>query len=60
MARVVEVKKDELLEQREEILRTLDVSYDELRARAEAGNLLGEEWEAWEELRSIAFLLGRD
>ena len=48
----------ELLERRATILRKLGMSMEEVRARAEGYALVGEEHEAWEQLESIAFLLG--
>jgi hypothetical protein len=48
----------QLRERRETILRKLDVSLDDLRERAKSYALVGEEHEAWEQLESIAFLLG--
>lgn len=60
MARVVEVSKEALREQREVVLDRVQLSYDEIARRAEDGSLVGAEWDAWEELRNIAFLLGDD
>jgi hypothetical protein len=48
---------EQLRARREEILSKLDLSMDELRARAERYALVGDEYEAWEELGSIAYLL---
>lgn len=56
--RAIEVSRAELEERRGEILRRVGMSLDDLRDRAEAGALVGEEWEAWQQLRDIAFLLG--
>ena len=47
----------QLRARREEILSKLGVSLDELRVRAEKYSLVGDEYEAWEELESIAYLL---
>lgn len=58
MSRVIPVSGAELEGRRAEILRKFGVSLDELTARAESGALLGDEWEAWQELCDIAFLLG--
>ncbi|CCK54299.1 hypothetical protein IAR57_01815 [Mycobacterium canettii] len=49
---------DELRERRTQILAKLGVSFEDLRARAEQYALVGDEHEAWEDLQSIAFLLG--
>jgi len=58
MTRIVSPSDAELRERREIILRRLDVSLDDLRERAKSYALVGEEHEAWEQLESIAFLLG--
>jgi len=56
--RVRELSPAELEARRGEILRRLGVTLDELTRRAESSSLVGDEWEAWEELEDIAFLLG--
>lgn len=58
MPRIATPTDDELRERREQILAKLGVSLDDLRARAERYALVGDEHEAWEDLQSIAFLLG--
>jgi hypothetical protein len=58
MTRIATRSDDELRERREAILSKLGVSLDELRERAENYALVGEEHDAWEQLESIAFLLG--
>jgi hypothetical protein len=58
MTRIATPSDTELRERREAILRKLDVSLDDMRARASSYALVGEEHEAWEQLESIAFLLG--
>lgn len=60
MSRVVSVSRAELEERRDEILQRLDLTLDELRSRADAGALIGEEWEDWQALCDIEFLLGED
>lgn len=60
MSRVVSVSRAELEERRDEILRRLGLTLDKLRERADAGALIGEEWEAWQKLCDIEFLLGED
>lgn len=60
MAPVVNVTRDQLIAQRDEILARLGLSMDEYVRRAEASELSGEEWEARDDLESIAFLLGED
>lgn len=58
MTRIATRSDAELRERREAILHRLGVSLDDLRRRAESYALVGEEHEAWEQLESIAFLLG--
>lgn len=58
MSRVIEVSPEALEARREAILGRVGVSLEELRRRADAGALVGEEWEAWQELCDISFLLG--
>lgn len=58
MSRVVSVSNDELAARRDEILRRLGLSLEELRSRADAGALTGDEWDAWQRLCDIEFLLG--
>ncbi len=57
MTRVVEVSREDLEDRRSTILQRLDASLEDLRDRADRGALVGEEWQAWQELRDIAFLL---
>lgn len=58
MSRVVEVSRTELEARRSAILSRLGVSLDALVERAAASALIGDEWDAWEEISDIAFLLG--
>jgi hypothetical protein len=58
MTRIASLSDDELRARRSEILARLGVTLDDLRARANGYALVGEEHEAWEQLESIAFLLG--
>lgn len=58
MSRVVSVSRDELIERRRKILLELGVSYEEFRSLAERSALVGREWEAWQALVDIGFLLG--
>ena len=60
MSRVIPVSREQLETRRDVILRRLDLSLEELRTRAESGSLLGEEWEDWQTICDIAFLLGDD
>ncbi|MDR0359695.1 MAG: hypothetical protein LBJ87_09580 [bacterium] len=57
MGRVVEVSREELEARRARILDRVGVPLEELTRRAEASALIGDEWEAWQELQDIAFLL---
>lgn len=56
--RVRETTPEELVARRAEILDRLSRSLKEMMDLAESASLVGEEWEAWEELEDIAFLLG--
>jgi predicted neuraminidase len=58
MTRVAAVTDEELRARRERILAKLGIPLDELRDRATRYALVGDEYEAWEQLESIAFLLG--
>lgn len=57
MTRVVEATAKSLKARRKEILQRLDMTYEELAAKADDYSLVGEEWSAWEEIREIDFLL---
>jgi hypothetical protein len=54
---VLETSRESLRERREQILRSLGVTNDELRERADSYRLVGEEWDAWEEITEINYLL---
>lgn len=58
MTRVVVAKREDLETRRAEILARYGVSLDEFAERAKRYALVGDEWDAWDELRGIAFLLG--
>ncbi|MCV7199969.1 hypothetical protein [Mycobacterium angelicum] len=58
MTKIETLSDTQLRERRVDILRKLGVSLDDLRERAKSYALVGEEHEAWEQLASIAFLLG--
>ncbi|WP_193048202.1 hypothetical protein [Mycolicibacterium baixiangningiae] len=58
MTRTETLTDDELRARRRAILDKLGMSFEELRDRANSYALAGEEHEAWEQLESIAFLLG--
>lgn len=58
MTKIATLSDDELRARRTAILSRLGMSFDEFRDRAKHYALVGEEHEAWEQLESIAFLLG--
>jgi hypothetical protein len=58
MIKIGTVSDTELRERRASILGKLNVSQEDLRQRAANYALVGDEHEAWEQLESIAFLLG--
>lgn len=58
MTKTAALSDDELRARRAAILEKLGMPIEELRERAETYALAGEEHEAWEQLESIAFLLG--
>jgi glycine cleavage system regulatory protein len=60
MVRVESVNRDDLLGRRTAILQEHGLTLEEFAARAEQYRLVGAERDAWEELRSISFLLGDD
>jgi len=60
MVRVLEVSRDDLIARRERILERLGVTYEDLLRRAEIGALVGDEYEALDDLRDISYLLGDD
>lgn len=58
MTKIATLTDDELRARREQILAKLNLSLAELRNRAAHYALVGDEYDAWEQLESIAFLLG--
>lgn len=60
MTKIATLSDDELRKRRATILEQLGVSIEEFRERAERYALVGDEHEAWEQLESIAFLLGEN
>ncbi|WP_330272296.1 hypothetical protein OG205_35770 [Lentzea sp. NBC_00516] len=58
MTKVVDVTREQLLERREAILKRHDTNLETLSEKAANFELAGEEWEAWDSLQEIAFLLG--
>lgn len=58
MTKVATLTDEQLRARREQILGKLGLSRDELRNRAMHYALVGDEYDAWEQLESIAFLLG--
>lgn len=60
MSPVLTVTRDELVARRERVLAELGMTGEEFIEFAATHSLDGKEWEALEELESIAFLLGED
>lgn len=60
MTLVTSYSADELRERRRQILDDFGMSLEEFRQRAQRYGLAGREWEAWNNLRAVAFLLGDD
>ncbi|BBY63487.1 hypothetical protein [Mycolicibacterium helvum] len=58
MTKIETLTDDQLRDRREEILSKLGITLPELRRRAMHYALVGDEYDAWEQLSSIAFLLG--
>ncbi len=58
MTNIATLSDDELRARRDVILGKLGMTLEEVRDRARSYALVGEEHEAWEQLESIAFLLG--
>jgi hypothetical protein len=58
MTKIAALSDDELRARRSAILEKLGMTIEELRDRAKGYALAGEEHDAWEQLESIAFLLG--
>ncbi len=57
MVRIVQADHQQLEARRAEILARYGVTLEGFAERAAAYALVGDEWEAWDELRGIAFLL---
>ncbi|MGH3873829.1 MAG: hypothetical protein ACRDSR_20390 [Pseudonocardiaceae bacterium] len=55
---VVRADPVELRARREQALSSVRLTEDELRARVEAGRATPEERDAWQEVDTVAFLLG--
>lgn len=58
MTKIASLSDAELRRRRDDIVDRLGLSIDDLRTRARNYTLVGEEHDAWEQLESIAFLLG--
>ena len=58
MTKIATLSDDELRARRDVILEKAGMTLTELGDRARSYALVGEEHEAWEQLESIAFLLG--
>lgn len=55
--KVISASREQLERRRDAILAHLGTTLDDLRRRAEAFSLVGEEWAALEELEDIDYLL---
>ena len=60
MSNVVSLSTEELLARRAEVLDEVSLSLNELQQKAMAGMLVGAEWDAWQRVCDIEFLLGSD
>ena len=60
MIEVVNVTRDDLLAYRLAIVEKHRLTLDEFADRARRYAMIGEEWDDWDELQGIAFLLGDD
>lgn len=58
MTRTEHLTREQVEQQRAAILSRLGISTAELQRRAEAGELVGDEWLAWAEVSDLTFLLG--
>ena len=58
MTKIATLTDDQLRARREQIIAKLGTSAEELRNKAAHYALSGDEYDAWEQLESIAFLLG--
>lgn len=57
MTRTDHPTREEIEAQRQQILRNLGLTADQLAERAKAGELVGEEWLAWAEVEELGYLL---
>ncbi len=53
------LSRAEIEARRDELLVRLGMTWDELSERRTSGVLTADEWEAWEELDGLGFLLGQ-
>ena len=60
MTRTEEVSTSQLLQRRDDLLSKVRMDLQTFVDRAQSFRLVGDEWDAWDELRNIAFLLGDD
>lgn len=60
MSPVIEVTRDELISRRGRILSALGLTLEAFYAREAASELSGPEWDARDDLDTIAFLLGEE
>lgn len=57
-SRIVTVTREELSARRADLLDRAGLTWEEFKGLPEAEALGGDDWETFEELREIAFLLG--
>ncbi|WP_328607761.1 hypothetical protein OG943_01065 [Amycolatopsis sp. NBC_00345] len=60
MTRTEEVSTGQLLQRRDDLLSKVGMDLQTFADRAQSFRLVGDEWNVWDELRNIAFLLGDD
>lgn len=58
MTKTEHTTREQVESQRAAILNRLGVTLDELSERADAGELVGDEWLAWAEVSELTYLLG--
>ncbi|BDU04678.1 hypothetical protein [Nocardia cyriacigeorgica] len=58
MVQVKSYTVEQLKQQRDDILARVRMSLEQFREKASSYSLVGNEWNDWEDLQSIEFLLG--
>lgn len=56
--RIMQPTREDLLRRRQQLLDEAETTRAQLARRAEAGLLQGDEFDLWDEIESIEFLLG--